>query len=427
METTRSLSTLEHETLLSERLRSTILAIFFAGFGATFAIFTLVAYPEFRRLFGENIAPQIPPLFFFAIAFYCMMVRGLVGRFLRKRVAFPTFGRYMNSLFETSIPTIVMLYLAQIREPAFVLLYPPPFVYFIFIILSALRLDIRLCVFIGSVASIEYGALAVYFLHLSRDSAIDPSLVSPGSHIARVVFLFVAGIVTGFVARQIQRQLTASFNASKERDRVANIFGQHVSPQVVDKLLSQNADLLSESRHVCMMFLDIRDFTRFSQNKKPVEVVQYLNLLFESMIDIINRNNGIINKFLGDGFMAVFGAPLSTGGDVQNATTAALEIIERLAKEIEAGSIPPTRIGIGLHAGVAVTGHVGSLRGRKEYTIIGDVVNLASRIEQLNKEYASQLLVSEDVWKALEKPVGEQLGTISVRGRDEPVKIYRLA
>jgi adenylate cyclase len=146
------------------------------------------------------------------------------------------------------------------------------------------------------------------------------------------------------------------------------------------------------------------------------------------MIEIINQNKGIINKFLGDGFMAVFGAPLSDGEDSRNAVNAAYAILERLKGEVVAGNIPDTSVGIGIHAGMAVTGHIGS-HHRKEYTIIGDVVNLASRIEQLNKKYETHLLVSEVVWQAIEKSTlhAEDLGSVDIRGHAGTVHIYKLA
>jgi len=147
------------------------------------------------------------------------------------------------------------------------------------------------------------------------------------------------------------------------------------------------------------------------------------------MIEIVNRNHGIINKFLGDGFMAVFGAPISDGHNCLNAVQAAKEILMRLKIEIAQGNVPPTRVGIGLHSGDAVMGSIGSAL-RREYTVIGDVVNLASRIEKLNKEFDSELLISEEVkHDALSDNLSEaiSMGHVQVRGREEPIQIYQLA
>jgi adenylate cyclase len=167
----------------------------------------------------------------------------------------------------------------------------------------------------------------------------------------------------------------------------------------MDKLMTLKPDLRSEKRNVCVMFLDIRNFTSFAEQRAPEEVVSYLESLFEFMIEIVNRHHGVINKFLGDGFMAVFGAPLSDGDDCLHAIAAAQEILTRVDLEVTHGNVLPTRVGIGLHAGEAVTGSIGTAL-RREYAVIGDVVNLASRIEQLNKQFGSQFLISETVWKA---------------------------
>jgi len=150
--------------------------------------------------------------------------------------------------------------------------------------------------------------------------------------------------------------------------------------------------------------------------------------LFEFMIEIVNRHHGIINKFLGDGFMAVFGAPLSDGKDCLNAVEAAQEILERVRQEVEAGTILPTTVGIGLHAGEAVTGSIGSAL-RREYTVIGDVVNLAARIEKLNKQFDSQLLISEMVWQAVneDRRQAVPMGEVQVRGREQAIQVYQVA
>jgi adenylate cyclase len=126
--------------------------------------------------------------------------------------------------------------------------------------------------------------------------------------------------------------------------------------------------------------------------------------------------------------MATFGAPLSTGEDCRNALAAARELVDRVAALSASGRIPPTRIGIGLHAGEAVSGNIGSEQ-RKQYSITGNVVILAARIEQLNKVYDSQLLVSAEVLKAGGDLAHDAvpIGPVQVKGRDEPIEIYRLA
>jgi adenylate cyclase len=146
------------------------------------------------------------------------------------------------------------------------------------------------------------------------------------------------------------------------------------------------------------------------------------------MIDSVNQHHGIVNKFLGDGFMAVFGAPISDARDSRNAVAASLEILQKVEAMSASGEIAPTRIRIGLHAGEAVTGNVGST-ARKEYTIIGDVVNLASRLEQLNKQFGSRLLVSETVAEGLDGTVEKVTphGAIQVKGREQSVQVYELA
>jgi adenylate cyclase len=153
-----------------------------------------------------------------------------------------------------------------------------------------------------------------------------------------------------------------------------------------------------------------------------------LNTLFDPLSETVAEHHGIINKFLGDGFMAVFGAPLDDPGAERHALAAARQILADVERLTAAGKIPATTLGIGLHAGVAVTGTVGSTR-RKEYTIVGDTVNLAARIEQLNKAHGTRLLASEDVIAALGADIGpcEPLPPVEIRGRDQPVRIYRLA
>jgi len=143
-------------------------------------------------------------------------------------------------------------------------------------------------------------------------------------------------------------------------------------------------------------------------------------------VAIVSRHHGTVNKFLGDGFMAVFGAPLVMGNHCRNAINAARELIAEIKRATDAGEIPPTRIGIGLHSGQALVGNIGSAE-RREYTVIGDVVNVAFRIEQLNKELNSSFLVSESVQETAGKLDGvESSASLPIRGRNATVRIYKL-
>jgi adenylate cyclase len=173
--------------------------------------------------------------------------------------------------------------------------------------------------------------------------------------------------------------------------------------------------------------IDIRNFTAFTEKSHPAEVVDYLNSLFEFMVDCVNRNQGIVNKFLGDGFMAVFGAPIPDEKNCHHALKASIEILNELSRFNAGRNADATKVGIGLHAGYAVTGTIGSAQ-RKEYTIVGDTVNVAKRIEEMNKPLGSRLLVSEEVWKALNaKPKASEVGRVRVKGHEAPILLYKVA
>jgi len=417
---------IEKETLQSERFRLAILIAAFVIVGTGFTLGPFLFPHEFERMIGAKAADfQLhSALVFFGYALYCVGARAAFGWFLKKERALPVVSRYANALIETSAPTVIMYLFTLFVEPRLVAIYTPaPFAYALFIVLSTLRLDPRLCMFTGAVAAVEFTVFAAYCFRQPGIANMPEVLINPVFNLGRVFFIFVAGIAAAFVTGQIRKRQLNSFRLLQERNKITNIFGQHVSPSVVEALLNQKEQ--SESRHVCVMFLDIRNFTTFSEKRTPQEVVDFLNSIFGFCIEIINRHNGIINKFLGDGFMAVFGAPLSDGQDVRNAVNAAAEIARRIATEVEAGNLPDVTIGIGLHSGDAVTGNVGS-SSRKEYTVIGDVVNLASRIEQLNKQFSTRVLMSEEVRRFCEDLAPEFISETQVKGREQPVKIYRL-
>lgn len=414
------------ELLLSEQLRTTILIIIFSCVLVLFSSLSIIYSETFELRFHGKLPRIWIFTFFGGVVIYELIARKLIQRTITKGKIRAHFTRYAIALEEISLPTISIILMAQVVNPFDALLGPSSFVYFIFIILGVLGLDFTLSVFTGLVAAIEYYALSKYFIAHGDSfgvSSYELNSIHPKSYM-----LLVAGVIAGIVALEIKRRIRHSFHSVEERNKVVNIFGQHVSPVVVNKLLEQKEEKHSRIRMVCVMFIDIRNFTPFSEKNTPEDTVNYLNTLFAFMIDIVDHNNGIINKFLGDGFMAIFGAPISTDNPGLSAVTAGLKIIEKTEEYVLSKKISPTQIGIGLHLGEAITGNIGSLK-RKEYTVIGDTVNLASRVEQLNKQFNSQLLITESVWKTIRKEFSDPIThkAVQVKGREQPVNIYQLA
>jgi adenylate cyclase len=427
-------STLDREILQSEWKRVTLL-IALLGFVLILilAVRMLIEFsaPELRARLLAALGPF--SLIGGSYLIYECLIRVWLGRLLAGGRVLPRGFRYCNVLLETSLPTAALLTGGIVMDPLSVLAGAVPFLYFLFILLAALNLDFWLCVFAGGVSCLQFLAVSLFLVErgavsLEITMPVVAMVVSPHQYVAKAILLLAGGLIAGFVARQIRRQLSRVIETLNERDRAVSIFGQHVSPQVADLLLKQPLDYAGQERNVCVMFLDIRDFSKLSSERTASEVVDFLNVLFAPMIPVINSHSGIVNKFLGDGFMAVFGAPLDDRQQCSHAIQASLEMLRQVEILNAQGKIPHTRLGIGLHVGKAVTGNVGSSQ-RKEYTIIGDVVNLASRIEQANKALSSQLLVSEAVANTagvMEEFSPEDMGLVELKGQRQPVRLYKL-
>ncbi len=417
------------EILKSDRLRVTILI----GVILTALLIVLgvasFGFNQFQRAFHGNVTGFVTTLLMItAVTVICLVGERLtIDYLIHKQAHHSTALQYLSAFVETSIPTLAMTVGSVFLGPVYALFTPAMLLYPVFIVLSALRLNAKLCVFTGAVAAMEYSILALHLVNQTANSLVEPILAGAPHHVVRGFLLLVTGAVTGLVTIQIKKRTLNSFATVEERNRIRRTFGEYVSPVVMEKLLTLKPDLASEHRSVCVMFLDIRNFSPFAEKRTPEAVVAYLESLFEFMIEIVNRHHGIINKFLGDGFMAVFGAPVSDGADCLNGVEAAREIILRVEREVAAANVLPTRVGIGLHAGEAVTGSIGSAL-RKEYAVIGDVVNVASRIEQLNKEFGSQLLISEPVWQAVSDKFGDAtpIGAVQVKGREAPIQLWQV-
>jgi adenylate cyclase len=214
------------------------------------------------------------------------------------------------------------------------------------------------------------------------------------------------------------------------------MFNRYVSPDVVEELMA-NPDSVSlggRRQLITVMFCDIRGFTAYSENKDPEVVVNRLNEYLTALTQVIFRHGGTLDKYLGDGLMALFGAPVFYPDHVQRAIQVAIEMLEEVEKLNQvyvAKGQTPLKVGVGINSGTVLVGNVGSPE-RMDYTVIGEDVNLASRVEGLTKNFNTMIVISERSVRMLEDVSQlpwelQHLGHAEVKGFTAPVEIYTVA
>ena len=224
--------------------------------------------------------------------------------------------------------------------------------------------------------------------------------------------------------------LAESFNQMveglKERERIKETFGRFVSKEIANQLLANKPSLGGEIAVVTTLFSDIRNYTNICEQLSPQQVITMLNGYFKHMVKAVEQNGGLVYQFVGDGIMAVFGAPHKLADHATAAVDCAhdmLAALERFNQEQRA-QLPPLDIGVGINTGSVVAGIIGSEQ-RMEYRVVGDAVNLASRIEALNKELGTTVLISRTTRDLLTKPYGlTPFEPIQVKGKSQVVQVY---
>ncbi|MFH0976873.1 MAG: adenylate/guanylate cyclase domain-containing protein [Spirochaetota bacterium] len=214
----------------------------------------------------------------------------------------------------------------------------------------------------------------------------------------------------------------------EEREKIKTTFGKFVNPEIVERLTkSEELKLGGERKTAAIMFTDIRDFTSISEDLEPEEVVEFLNAYLTKMVECIDLTGGIVDKFIGDAIMAEWGIIVSSGNHTENAVNSALMMRKALIEynvDRKKNNKPVIKMGCGINTGPVLSGQIGS-EDRMEITVIGDAVNLASRIESLNKPFGTDIIISEDSYNIVKDIIAaEKMSPIMVKGKDEPQLIY---
>ena len=343
--------------------------------------------------------------------------------FHKRGLQLPFGFKLIPSLIEISFPSILLWYLV-IRGGNFVFVDSPLFlVYFLIIILSTLHLDPKISILVALLAALEYGWIIFAGFHKTQRSSL-PLLPQP-AYYSRCIMLLLSGLASGFVARQIKLRINAFIRINQLKRNIELRFGQQVSREIANALTEQGDN--AKKMEASILVMDIRNFTSFASHHSPSEILDYQNKIFSPVLSIIKTHQGIVHQILGDGIMALFGVPVPMADHAFNALTAAIEIRAMLENLNATTDISPARIGIGIDSGEVITGNIGN-EERKQYSISGTPVIIAFRVEQLNKDLHSDLLVTKAFKNKINEGLVESIdmGLHQLKGFNEPTQIYQV-
>ncbi len=305
----------------------------------------------------------------------------------------------------------------------------PPLLGLFFVVAAAgLRHDPVLCVLSGALAIVAF-AVAVAIAHSRAELAVIDAdigfVASPAMWAGRGLIVGFVVALSAMAARNSRRMAVTAATLVAERGELVRTFGRYVDPEIARGAMASDAP--PETREVSVLFTDLRGFTSLTESLPPGELLTTLDSYYGALVPPVYAEGGIVNKFIGDAVMATFGAPLAQPDHAARAVAAArgmVTSIEALNRERAAQGKAPLVIGVGIATGPAAVGRLGP-ENRVEYGVIGDTVNLAARLEHMNKEHATTILCDEATAAALGDEA-RRLGELPVRGKAAPVAVFTL-
>lgn len=253
------------------------------------------------------------------------------------------------------------------------------------------------------------------------DVFLSPDFAASGSRLQEAVIYLVVAILIAIVMRRARQTVRRQLEAERDMTAISQIFGRFVPKAVADSMIRSKGALDPVERPATVMFSDLAGFTKMMEARGPKVIVETLNAFFDEASEIIGKRNGVVTQFQGDGILATFNVPLEDGDHAQNAFDTANDLVELVrAKRFGGESL---KIRIGLSTGPLVAGSVGG-GGRQSYTVYGDPVNLAARLESLNKAHDTTILMSQSTAELLHGADLHHIGEVEIRGLSAPIGIY---
>lgn len=372
-----------------------------------------------------------PSQYFMSVAWlatliiYNFLLSVHIKRLARRGLRVSTQFKIGQTVLEITFVSSLMLYMIDVNNFLLFIDSPVSYVYFLFIILSILHLDFRISILCGALAAVEYVLIVYYGFHVAEvrpDSM--PNLPENGYYLRTLLYV-LSGAAAGFVSEDVKRRVKSSLEFRNEKKTIERLLGQQVSRDVL-LMLTQDDGVVKKSE-ATVLALDIRNFSAFAETHSPTEIMEYQNKVFGPILELIAQHQGIVNQIMGDGIMATFGSPRKNPLHCDMAFQAAICIVRKIRQLSLEDKIPDTRIGIGIHTGEVVTGNIGN-DDRKQYSISGTAVIIAFRVEQLNKELGTEILITEEVRQNIVpgKTLIESVGTKTLRGLGAAVTVHRV-
>lgn len=401
-------------------------SIFASSFGMLGAVFMMLG-----KVAGVPGDYTIPAVWAFLSGCYAALIAWLTrnGRFSSLAQLLAIFGY-------VSVPSVLYL-IAHVFLPMGAATYvtgPPSYLYMFLVFLTGSMFNERVAAIAGIAAGLQY--LAVFFLARPHFSAVSCSdqlfmqdLTGALFYFFKAFLMIFTGFVVGILARQHKGLINRLLSEERQREMLDRLFGQYVSPEIKARIIQLREGAPGERRDAVVLFSDIRSFTTLCERTEAEVVVRLLNTYLEAMGPCINRNGGVIDKYIGDAIMATFGAVAPLENPSLSAVTAGCEMLaalDKLNSEFKEKGLPGIAIGIGLHRGDLIMGSVGS-QNRREFTVIGDTVNTASRLESMCKTCHTPLIISDPVFSLLPQEIGKKFqphGQMELKGKSQKVSIF---
>lgn len=378
----------------------------------------------FNDLFSGWKEVRVVIILWIVFCLFEIMVFLRMNYAIKNNIEIPKRVLFLNIFIEFGLPTLLLYQVIKYDYSLIALEYDGLTFYFLLLMLTAMHLDFKISFCAGMLASVGYLGVAIWATKYIESANNLPNLLE--IYGMRSVGLLMAGVVAGIVALEIKKRVNSYLKTAKQQQQVELLLGQQLSKSVANELILHNDERFVNKVFGSIMFLDFRNFTSVAENQRPEETIEFQNAIFDPLIRIIEKNNGIIHQILGDGFLASFGIAVKNKNHINDSFNAGIEIVEAISDLKLDNCKLNTKVGIGLHCGEIVTGNIGN-EIRKQFSLAGKNVIIAARIEQLNKKFNTQFIVSGRFANLL--PCKKQLvnlGKLKLKGLGKKIRLYQV-